>query len=100
MMPATLHVTRTRRAAIYLRDGCACVYCGRKVRLDGLTKGRNRALSAGIAAGDQKRVATPASAIRDGASHLVVARPILNAADPRQAARDIIGEITDADKQG
>jgi orotidine-5'-phosphate decarboxylase len=55
---------------------------------------------AGTAAGDQKRVATPASAIRDGASHLVVARPILNAADPRQAARDIIGEITDADKQG
>lgn len=45
-MPATRHVTRTRRAAIYLRDGCACVYCGRKVKLGGLTRGRNRALSA------------------------------------------------------
>ena len=44
-------------------------------------------------AGDQKRVETPASAIRNGASFLVVGRPIVKAADPRQAALDIIAEI-------
>ena len=37
---------------------------------------------AGAAAGDQKRILTPAEAIRGGADHLVVARPILTAADP------------------
>lgn len=37
-------------------------------------------------AGDQTRVATPASAIKDGANHLVVGRPITQASDPRAAA--------------
>lgn len=45
---------------------------------------------------DQKRVATPAQAIKDGADHVVVGRPVWTAADPRQAARDIQGEISDA----
>ena len=44
---------------------------------------------AGAAVGDQKRVATPADAVRDGATHLVVGRPILAAADPVAAARAI-----------
>ena len=44
-------------------------------------------------AGDQKRVETPSSAIRNGASFLVVGRPIVKASDPRQAALDIIAEI-------
>jgi orotidine-5'-phosphate decarboxylase len=48
---------------------------------------------AGSEAGDQKRVATPASAIRDGADYLVVGRPILQAADPRAAAQAIVAEI-------
>ena len=43
--------------------------------------------------GDQKRVATPASAIQDGADHIVVGRPIWQAADPQKAARDIIADI-------
>lgn len=51
---------------------------------------------AGIAANDQKRVATPAAAIRAGADHLVVARPILAAADPRAMAERILDEIADA----
>ena len=46
--------------------------------------------------GDQKRVATPASAIRDGADHIVVGRPIWQAADPQKAARDIIADIAQA----
>jgi orotidine-5'-phosphate decarboxylase len=48
---------------------------------------------AGTAAGDQARVMTPADAIAAGATHLVVGRPILEAADPAQAASDIIAEI-------
>jgi len=40
-------------------------------------------------AGDQKRTATPAAAARDGASAIVVGRPILEAADPAAAARAI-----------
>ncbi len=47
----------------------------------------------GAAVGDQKRVATPADAIRAGASMLVVGRPITQAADPAQAARAILDEI-------
>jgi len=43
--------------------------------------------------GDQKRVATPAQAARDGASALVVGRPVLEAPDPRAAARAIASEL-------
>ena len=48
---------------------------------------------AGSAVGDQKRVATPADAVRDGATHLVVGRPILGAPDPAAAARAIRAEM-------
>ena len=49
---------------------------------------------AGAAVGDQKRVATPAEAVRDGSTHLVVGRPILAAPDPTAAARAILAEIS------
>jgi orotidine-5'-phosphate decarboxylase len=48
---------------------------------------------AGAALGDQKRVATPAQAIRDGADHIVVGRPVWAAADPRAAAQAIVSEL-------
>jgi len=48
---------------------------------------------AGAEAGDQKRIATPASALRDGADHIVVGRPVWAAPDPRAAAEAILGEI-------
>ncbi len=48
---------------------------------------------AGAAVGDQKRVATPAQAVRDGATHLVIGRPIVQAANPAEAARAIRAEI-------
>ncbi|MBT0957989.1 orotidine-5'-phosphate decarboxylase [Alphaproteobacteria bacterium KMM 3653] len=48
---------------------------------------------AGAALGDQKRIATPAQAIADGADHIVVGRPIWTAKDPRNAARAIVSEI-------
>ena len=48
---------------------------------------------AGADHGDQKRVMTPADALRAGASHLVVARPIVGAPDRRAAAQAIIAEM-------
>jgi orotidine-5'-phosphate decarboxylase len=45
------------------------------------------------ASDDQKRVATPGEAIRAGADYLVIGRPITRAADPKQAAKDIISEM-------
>ena len=47
----------------------------------------------GAALDDQVRVATPAAALAAGASHLVVARTIIRAADPRAAARQILAEM-------
>jgi orotidine-5'-phosphate decarboxylase len=48
---------------------------------------------AGAALGDQKRVATPAAAIADGADHIVVGRPVWQATDPKQAAKAILTEL-------
>ncbi|WP_170583262.1 orotidine-5'-phosphate decarboxylase [Ruegeria arenilitoris] len=43
--------------------------------------------------GDQKRVATPAAAISDGADHIVVGRPIYQAVDPKAAADAVLAEL-------
>jgi orotidine-5'-phosphate decarboxylase len=53
---------------------------------------------AGSAAGDQKRIMTPAKAIAAGADYLVVGRPIVEAADPKAAADAIVAEIAQAKK--
>jgi len=45
------------------------------------------------AVGDQKRIATPANAVKDGSSFLVVGRPILEAADPVAAARAVLADM-------
>jgi orotidine-5'-phosphate decarboxylase len=42
---------------------------------------------------DQKRIATPAQAVRDGADYVVIGRPIIAAPDPVDAARKIIEEM-------
>jgi orotidine-5'-phosphate decarboxylase len=47
----------------------------------------------GAAPGDQKRIATPAQAIRDGADHIVVGRPIWQSADPAAAARAVQAQL-------
>jgi len=48
---------------------------------------------AGAELGDQKRVMSPRQALDAGATHLVVARPIIAAADPAAAARAILAEM-------
>lgn len=48
---------------------------------------------AGADAGDQKRIATPADALKSGASHLVIGRPITGADDPAKAAAAISAEM-------
>jgi orotidine-5'-phosphate decarboxylase len=52
--------------------------------------------AAGARVDDQKRIATPADAIRNGASYLVVGRPITQAPNPAQAAEAILSEMAEA----
>jgi orotidine-5'-phosphate decarboxylase len=51
---------------------------------------------AGAESNDQQRTATPSQAIANGASHIVVGRPITHAAEPAQSARAIIAEMEQA----
>jgi orotidine-5'-phosphate decarboxylase len=48
---------------------------------------------AGVNAGDQKRIMTPARAMTAGADYLVVGRPVMEASDPKAAADAIVAEI-------
>lgn len=50
----------------------------------------------GSETGDQKRIATPAQAIADGADHIVVGRPVWQSADPRSVALNIQAEVKNA----
>jgi orotidine-5'-phosphate decarboxylase len=90
------------RAECARKAGCAGVVCsGQELRgvalaAPSLFRVVPGIRPAGADAGDQKRVMTPALAIADGATHLVVGRPILQAADPAAAADAIVAEIAGA----
>jgi orotidine-5'-phosphate decarboxylase len=92
----------TMRADCARTAGCAGVVCsGQELRgvvetAPSLFRVVPGIRPAGADAGDQKRVMTPALAIADGATHLVVGRPILQAADPAAAADAIVAEIAGA----
>jgi orotidine-5'-phosphate decarboxylase len=89
-----------RRAALAASAGCRGIVCSPKeIRLVRAAVGPGVAIvtpgirPAGADVGDQKRAATPASAIGDGSDYLVVGRPIHGAADKRGAAQAIVEEI-------
>jgi orotidine-5'-phosphate decarboxylase len=87
-------------AALAERNGCGGVVCSprevaalRAVRRPGFILLAPGIRPAGAASGDQKRVATPASAVADGADFIVVGRPITTAPDPVAAAESIVEEL-------
>jgi len=89
-----------RRAALAAKAGCGGVVCSPKeVRIVRAAVGPKVAIvtpgirPAGADTGDQKRAATPSSAIADGADYLVVGRPIHGDSDPAAAADSIVEEI-------
>ena len=91
---------RAKQAASIGIDGLVC--SGEEVQRVRVLTGPTMALvvpgirPAGSATGDQKRVMTPAEAIAAGADYLVVARPVIAAADPKAAANAIVAEIATA----
>jgi orotidine-5'-phosphate decarboxylase len=90
-----------RLAAIALADGCHGVVTSaheaptlRAELGDAFAIVTPGVRPAGTSAGDQVRFVTPAEAIASGASHIVVGRPITEAADPAAEARAILGQIS------
>jgi orotidine-5'-phosphate decarboxylase len=90
-----------RLAAIALANGCHGVvasareaYALRREFEDDFAIVTPGVRPAGSPHGDQMRVVTPAEAIAAGASHIVVGRPITEAADPAAEARAILGQIS------
>lgn len=87
------------RAVCAREAGCAGVVCsGRELaRVRAVAPRLFRVVPgirpAGASVGDQKRVMTPSRAIAEGATHLVVGRPIMQADDPAAAADAIVREI-------
>lgn len=89
-----------RRARQTYEAGCAGLICSagdianvRAAVGQGLTLITPGIRPAGDAVGDQKRVMTPGDAIRAGADHLVIGRPITAAPDPCAALSAILAEI-------
>jgi orotidine-5'-phosphate decarboxylase len=92
-----------RLAELAQRAGCAGVVCSpQEVALLRAQCGPDFLLvtpgirPAWAASGDQKRITTPAEAIAAGADHLVIGRPITQAADPAAAVARICAEIDGA----
>jgi orotidine-5'-phosphate decarboxylase len=89
-----------RLASLALTNGCKGVVCSARESAALRSElGHNFAIvnpgvrMPGTGHGDQVRVVTPAEAIAAGASHIVVGRPITEAADPAAAAKEILGQI-------
>jgi orotidine-5'-phosphate decarboxylase len=91
---------RVRRAMESGIDGIVCspleVARVREIGGPSLTLVTPGVRSAGATQGDQKRVATPAEAIRNGADYLVVGRQVTRSENPRKACEEVLGEIREA----
>ena len=87
------------RAVCAREAGCAGVVCsGRELaRVRAVAPKLARVVPgirpAGADVGDQQRVMTPGRAIAEGATYIVVGRPILQADDPAEAAAAIVREL-------
>jgi orotidine-5'-phosphate decarboxylase len=99
-MQGTVKETVVRMATIALANGCqGVVSSAREASALRAELGDRFAIvtpgvrPAGSKVGDQVRVVTPAEAIAAGASHIVVGRPITEAADPAAEARAILGQM-------
>jgi len=97
----TVEDSVVRLATIALANGCqGVVTSAREASTLRAELGHSFALvtpgvrPAGTSVGDQVRVVTPAEAIASGASHIVVGRPITEAADPATEARAILSQIS------
>ena len=101
IIPGTLSDLATRRAARALAAGADGVISSphEAASIRALPEAVGKLIvtpgvrPAGAEKGDQKRIATPADAIRAGADHIVVGRPIWKASDPQAAAAAIRSEI-------
>jgi orotidine-5'-phosphate decarboxylase len=95
----TMREAVVRRARLAERAGATGIVCSPQEVADVRSASATLALvvpgvrPAGAALGDQKRVATPASAIAAGADYLVVGRPIRDASSPAAAFAAIVGEV-------
>jgi len=99
-MQGTVKDSVVRLATIALANGCqGVVTSAREASALRAQLGHDFAIvtpgvrPAGSSVGDQVRVVTPAEAIAAGASHIVVGRPITEAADPAAEARAILGQM-------
>ena len=100
-MRGTVEDAVVRLATLALSNGCqGIVTSAREASRMRADLGHDFALvtpgvrPAGSSVGDQVRVVTPAEAIAAGASHIVVGRPITEAADPAAEARAILAQIS------
>ncbi|SCY76636.1 orotidine-5'-phosphate decarboxylase [Paracoccus tibetensis] len=97
--PGDLHEITVERAARAFEAGADGIICSpREAAAIRALPGAGLIVTpgvrpAGAALGDQKRVETPAAAIAAGADHIVVGRPIWQAADPRAAAQAVLSEL-------
>lgn len=98
----TMREAVVRRAKLAEKAGAAGIVCSPQEVADVRAASSTLALvvpgvrPAGTALGDQKRVATPASAIVAGADYLVVGRPIRDAQSPAAAFAALVGEVESA----
>ncbi|MGA2743743.1 MAG: orotidine-5'-phosphate decarboxylase [Candidatus Sulfotelmatobacter sp.] len=99
-MQGTVKDSVVRLATIALANGCqGVVTSAREASALRAQLGQDFAIvtpgvrPAGSSVGDQVRVVTPAEAIAAGATHIVVGRPITEAADPAAEARAILGQM-------
>jgi orotidine-5'-phosphate decarboxylase len=99
---ATIPEMVRARARIAAKAGIAGLVCssheieaarGAAPGLFIVVPGIRPATGPGAAAGDQKRVATPESAIRNGADYLVVGRPLRDSPDPAKAFEAVVAEV-------